>query len=119
MVAKNVFTDSDDEIDIAILDKRIVDDDNPLGTPIPFMTNGVNRMVLYRFDNNEVIADSDIDDKISYDDAGGIKLKLGDVVTAKFRSIDTYIKAFSPTKTKGQTIVHNKHPDSNLSVTFN
>lgn len=119
MVAKNVFSDSDDEIKITILDKNIVDDENTLGTPIPFQTNGVTKMILYRFDDNSVIANSSLDNRIAYDDNGGITLKLGDVVMVKFRSIDTYIKAFSPTKPLGQTIVHSKRADSNLSITFN
>lgn len=122
MVAKNVFLNSDNTIVITILDKRIVDDDNHLGTPIPFLTNGVDKMVVYRFDNDAVIADSSVDDKITYDDNGKITLKLGDIdkfSIAKFRSYDTYIKAFSATNTNGQTIVHNKFADSNLSVTFN
>ncbi len=122
MPNKPVFLDSDDEINIVILDKRVVDDDNPDGTPISFIDIGIEKMIAYRFDNDAVIADSSVDDKISYNNEGEIKLKLGSVdkfSIAKNRNYDTYIKAFSPSKPKGQTIVHNKYPDSNLSITFN
>lgn len=121
MTAKQAWLDSDDEILITILDKTKIDTDNPIGTPIPFIDNGVTRLALYRQDNNAEIASSD-DDKLTFDNDGNIKIALGDInanYIAKNRSYEMYIKAFSATKPKGQTIVHSKRPDSNLSITFN
>ena len=122
MTAKQVWLGSDDEIAIIILDKRIVDDDNPQGTPIPFVSNGVSKMKMFRFDNNAVLADSSVDERISFDDAGKITIKLGGMdesQLSKFKSYSTYIKAYSSAYQNGQTIVHQKRPDSNLSITVN
>jgi hypothetical protein len=122
MAAKQVWLGSDDEIKIIILDKRIVDDDNPKGTPIPFISNGVSKMKMFRLDNDAVLADSSIDNKISFNNVGEITIKLGGMVDdelSKFKSHSTYIKAYSPTHQNGQTIVHQKRPDSNLSITVN
>tara|TARA_R110002049_G_scaffold225946_4_gene397901 strand:+ start:1826 stop:2197 length:372 start_codon:yes stop_codon:yes gene_type:complete len=123
MAAKQVWLGSDDEILITILDKNKVDSENPQGTPIPFIDNGVSSMKLFRDDNDAVIANSaDNDGKLSYDNAGNITIALGSVEStaiAKDRSYETYIKAYSVTKPNGQTIVHHKRSDSNLSVTFN
>lgn len=123
MAAKQVWLGSDDEILITILDKKKVDNDNPQGTPIPFIDNGVSSMKLFRDDNDAVIADSaDNDGKLSYDNAGSIVIALGSVDSAsvaKDRSYETYIKAYSTAKPSGQTIVHSKRSDSNLSITFN
>tara|TARA_R110000744_G_scaffold380568_1_gene503223 strand:+ start:9241 stop:9612 length:372 start_codon:yes stop_codon:yes gene_type:complete len=123
MTAKQAWLGSDDEILITILDKSKVDDENPLGTPIPFIDNGVSSMKLFRDDSDVVIADTaDGDGKLSYDNLGNIVIALGSIDStsvAKDRSYEMYIKAYSVTKPNGQTIVHQKRPDSNLSVTFN
>lgn len=123
MTAKQAWLGSDDEILITILNKNIIDDLNPQGTPIPFIDNGVTSMRLFREDNGAIIADTgDNDGKLSYDNSGNITIALGTVdamTIAKSRSYETYIKAYSAAKPNGQTIVHSKRPESNLSITFN
>ena len=121
MAAKVVFIGGDDEINITILNKKIIDSSNPDGTPIPFVSNGVTSMKLFNHADDSVLADSSIDDKISYDDIGNITVKLGgiDVSTVtKGRSYSTYLKSFSDVNLLGQTLVHPKRSESKLSITF-
>lgn len=117
MVAKDVFLGSGDIIEITILDSR----SEPV-QPIPFVDNGVDRMVLFNFDDDSVMLDSAETSNITFDNQGKIFIMLGDTDPAqitKNRSYKTYIKAYSASFPDGQTIVHPKRRDSNLSVVFN
>jgi hypothetical protein len=121
MAAQVVFLGSDDEINITILNQKITDNDNPDGTPIPFILNGVTSMKLFNYEDDSVLADSSVDDKISYDDVGNITVKLGSIdpsLVIKGRSYSTYIKSFSDVNPLGQTLVHPKRSESKLSITF-
>ena len=122
MTAKQAWLDSDNKISLLLLDKRVVDDDNPDGTPIDFIDLGFVSMKLFRFDDDLLLASSEADEQITFNELGEIKISLGHLTTsevAKSRSYSTYIKAYSQAEPRGQVIVHIKMPDSNLSITFN
>ena len=121
MAAQVVFLGSDDEIIITILNQKITDNENPDGTPIPFISNGVTSMKLFNYEDDSALADSSIDDKISYDNVGNITVKLGGIdpsLVTKGRSYSTYLKSFSDVNLSGQTLVHPKRSESKLSITF-
>ena len=107
---ENVFSGSGDLIELVLSDQNDV--------PIPFVTNGVDRMDLF-FDN-KTISSTDDPSLIAWDDAGGITLNLGTVDAQKFRSLEAILKAYSPTfpHPKGQSLINPNRENSNLQLVF-
>lgn len=117
MTTKTVVVGSDDEIEIAILDQSLADDENPDGVAIDFVANGVTEMTI-EFNGNTFSSNNG---EISYEDEGKIKLRLGMIDAAayvKFRAYPATIKAISSQFPNGQTVVAESNVDSSLSLVF-
>lgn len=112
-ITEEVYSGSDDEIKIVILDPSTSDANNPDGLPVPFATNGVTKITLFMGD---ISIDSGTGE-IVYDDES-ITLKLGIALAneVKSRAREVIIKAYDPAHPNGQNIVHPKRPDSRLNL---
>jgi len=110
---KTVFEGTDDTISFIVLNKSVVTDDHPRGTPIPFISNGVTSMELYLSDKT-FTSDTDA---LAYDDVGGIHIKLGkETGIIKDVAHAASLKVLDPSHPNGQVIIHPKLKHSNLTI---
>lgn len=114
MVSDTIFSNSDNEIKLLLLDPNVKDVDNPKGTPYTFISNGITLMELF-ISNFKF---SSADNQIIYDDDGVITLKLSGVESIpKNIAFSASIKIYDPAHVNGQFIVNNAFRNSALKLT--
>jgi|TARA_R110000764_G_scaffold30729_4_gene71038 hypothetical protein len=110
---KTVFEGTDDDFSLIIVDVTNISEGFPKGTPIDFITNGVEAMELSL--DNQVFKSAD--GLVSFADGGVITIKIGKqegiskniVHSASLRVID-------PLHPDGQVLIHPKLKYSNLRI---
>ena len=116
MISEIVYLESDNEIKLMIVNLNEVSEDYPNGTPIDFVSFGVNRMDLCTGDMLFTTGD----DSLTYADGGVVKIKLGMTTDIKSVAQDiahgTTLKAFDSAHPNGQFIIHPKMKKSNLTL---
>lgn len=116
MVDETIFTDSDNEVRLILIDPTDLSDlvNYPRGKPYDFISNGVTLMELFV----GTIKFSSTDGDITYADGGIITIKLGaDTSLNQDVKYSSSIKIYDPSHLNGQFIVNNNFKDSNLTLT--
>ena len=116
MVDETIFTDSDNEVRLILIDPTDLSDlvNYPRGKPYDFISNGVTLMELFV----GTIKFSSTDGNITYADGGIITIKLGaDTSLNQDVKYSSSIKIYDPSHLNGQFIVNNNFKDSNLTLT--
>ena len=116
MVEETIFTDSDNEVRLILIDPTDLSDpvNFPRGKPYDFISNGVTLMELFINSLKFSSADGDI----SFYNGGLIIIKLGgDNSIAENISFSSSIKVYDATHPNGQFIVSNTLKNAQLKLT--
>lgn len=113
MLVEKVFLTSDNAIRWLFLNEKVIDVNNPDGTPITFTSNGVTKMELSIGD----LLVSSATSAISYNDQGQVALMLGNIPELVNGNYSVSLKVYDPSHPNGQIIVHPEIDKAQASIT--